>query len=337
MNVLFSKAPSHRILTMRETKKIFLAIFFILSYTFFLVPYSFSQLGGTAGSFARMGFSSRGMGMGNALASITVGEISTYYNPALSPFSAEKNACVSYSFLSLDRQLNFLSYTQSVQPTAGFSLGLINQQVGNIDGRDADGIHTETYSTNENQFFLSFANKISKYVSIGLTAKIYYAKLFKEVTSTTVGFDVGFVLQPKEQYAFAVVLQDFNSKYRWNSKALYNENGRETINKFPTLTKFAFSYLLPERNGNISAEYETSNQKTSFLRGGVEIKLHEQFTLRGGADRIDTNDEFSGMKPTFGFSLRPSIANLYIKFHYAYIFEPFAPSGAHSIALSYSL
>ncbi|MBM4165599.1 MAG: hypothetical protein FJ218_01525 [Ignavibacteria bacterium] len=337
MNVYIYQQGFPFVISTRLKKNYLLIFFLILHCTFFIVQHSFSQLGGTAGAFARMGFSSRGMGMGNAISALTSGEISTYYNPALSPFSANKNACVSYSFLSLDRQLNFLSYTQSVHPTAGFSLGLINQQVGNIDGRDADGAHTETYSTNENQFYLSFANKISKYVSIGLTTKIYYAKLYKEFTSTTVGFDAGILLRPKEQYAFAIVLQDLNSKYRWNSKALYNENGRETIDKFPTLTKFAFSYLLPEQDGNISAEYETSNRKTSFLRGGVEINLHEQFTVRGGADRIDINNEFSGMKPSFGFTVRPSISNLYIKIHYAYIFEPFAPSGAHSIAFSYSL
>ena len=139
---------------------------------------SFAQLGGVAGSFARMGFGARGMAMGNALTAVTSGEVATYYNPALSPFAGERTAAATFSLLSLDRNLNFLSYTQNVKPTAGISLGLINQSVGKIDSRDADGNHIEDISTTENQFYISFANLLT-FFAVGVNVKLYYAKLYK--------------------------------------------------------------------------------------------------------------------------------------------------------------
>ncbi len=60
-------------------KKIFVILFFIIA-----VNTAFAQLGGLPGAFARMGFSARGISMGNAMSSVTTGDVMGYYNPALS-------------------------------------------------------------------------------------------------------------------------------------------------------------------------------------------------------------------------------------------------------------
>ena len=65
-----------------------------------------------AGSFSRMGFGARGMGMGNSLGAVIDGNLVSYYNPAVSAFENDNSFQTSYSFLSLDRYLNFLSYTR---------------------------------------------------------------------------------------------------------------------------------------------------------------------------------------------------------------------------------
>ncbi|MBS4027974.1 MAG: hypothetical protein KGZ58_04975 [Ignavibacteriales bacterium] len=307
--------------------------FFLVSLLF--ASFSFSQIGGSAGSFARMGFGARGMGMGNALSAATTGEAATYYNPAVSPFVEGRTISATSSFLSLDRRLNFLNYTQSVAPTAGFSLGIINQSVSEIDGRDADGIHTKNYSTTENQFYFSFANRLSRKISLGINAKLYYAKLFEKLSSTTVGFDAGVLIKPNDVLSFAAVIQDFNSKYRWNTKDLYQENGGETVDTFPTLYKFGAQYFIPSARSIVSLEIETSGKNKLLMRGGIEITLNEYFTLRSGIDRYDLEDEFVGVKPTFGFSVQP-LSDLKTFVHYAYIFEPFSPRDAHILSVSFS-
>ena len=142
------------------------------------------------------------MGMGNAMSSITEGNIVSYYNPALSVFQEGNSFQTSYSFLSLDRSLNFVNFTRkfdfysvkdSTKPrsTAGLSIGLINSGVSNIDGRDADGVQTGNLATSENQFFLGLANRFSDKVSVGIAFKLYYYKLYQQITATAFGIDIG--------------------------------------------------------------------------------------------------------------------------------------------------
>lgn len=293
-----------------------------------------SQTAGSAGAFARMGFSARGMGMGNALTAVTSGDISTYYNPALAAFSEQRTAAASVGLLSLDRSLNFLSYTQAIKPTAGISFGLINAGVGSIDGRDADGFHTEDYSTFENQFFLAFSNRVDPRVSIGIGVKLYYSKLFDQVKSTTVGFDGGICIRATDELTIGGVIQDINSKYKWDSKSLYDVNGKTTEDKFPTLQRIGLAYLVPGTGGLISGEFEHSSEGTNVIRVGAEYTLTENFAARGGVDRWDFSSDATGIKPTFGFTVKNSFNGWSPAISYAYIIESFAPAGMHIITVS---
>jgi hypothetical protein len=306
---------------------IFILIFFVLST-------SSAQIGRQPGSFARMGFGARGMGMGNALSSLATGEISSYYNPALVPFSESKTASVSFSIMPLDRNLNFLSYSQAVKPTAGLSVGLINAGVSNIDGRDNDGYQTENLSTSENQFYLAFGNKVHERVSLGITIKLYYYKLFENVSSSTVGFDAGALVKINDQMAVGLVIQDLGSKYKWDTGPIYGKDGAPTTDYFPRLYRLAYSYRLPNNFAAMAFEYERSSAKTTSLKIGAEANLHEYFTIRTGIDRWNPSEKTEGIKPTFGFTFKKPFENFTPQINYAYVIEPFSIGGIHVISLS---
>jgi hypothetical protein len=317
-----------------NVKRTLLFLAFIIAFS----SVAFSQNAGTAGVFARFGFGARGMAMGNAMTAVSSGDISSYYNPALSAFSEHRTIAGTFSILSLDRYLNFFSYTQAIKPTAGVSVGLINFGVKNIDGRDNDGVHTDDLSTTENQFYLAFSNKIDPHVSLGVAVKLYYSKLFEEIKSTTVGFDVGAYVQATDQLAIGAIMQDINSKYKWDTKSLYGaEGGKTTEDKFPTLKRIAVSYTLPSKCGVVSVEFESSSMGTNILRCGAEYSIVENFTLRSGLDRLDFSDQATGAKPTFGFTLKNSFNGWTPAVTYAYVFESFAPRGMHIITLSTAL
>ncbi len=292
-----------------------------------------AQTAGRAGSFARMGFGARGMGMGNALTAVIGGEVSSYYNPALPAFATVRHAGASFGILSLDRYLNYLSYTQPIDPTGGVSIGLINAGVRDIDGRDSDGDHTALYSTYENQIYLSFSNRIDENVSIGVTMKLYHSKLFEGVTTSTVGFDAGILFTPVERVAVGLVLQDIGSKYKWNTKDV-NSTGRETEDKFPMLKRLGVSYTLPGSGAIAAVDVEHASGGSVVFRSGVEYRIIREFTLRGGADRIDVGEDATGVKPTFGFSLEKPLDGWSPSLSYAYTHESFAPNGYHMITLS---
>src|ERR1041385_1561491 len=206
------------------------------------VGLSRSQIAGSAGAFVRMGSGARGMGMGNAMTAVNFGDIQTYYNPSLGAFAEYRSAGATFGLLSLDRYLNFVSYVQPIHPTAGISFGIINAGVRNIDGRDADGEKTGDLSTFENQFFLAFANRVADRLSLGVAVKLYYSKLYDQVISTTVGFDAGFCAQLTVDLSLGGAVQDLGSKYKWDTKAIYDQNGKSTEDKFPNLSSVDFPF-----------------------------------------------------------------------------------------------
>ncbi|MBI2427656.1 MAG: hypothetical protein HYV29_02470 [Ignavibacteriales bacterium] len=304
----------------------------ILVGLFFIVVTAHSQLAGTAGVATRLGFGARGMGMGNAMIAVLQGENSGYYNPASVKHLDGQYASLSYGALSLDRNLNALFYGQPIDTNAGVSVRILNTGVSDIDGRDIDGFHTETYSTSENQFSLSFALKIRK-ITLGLSTKIYYYSLFKDLSSTGLGFDVGALYSLSPNIVVGAVIKDLNAKYRWDSSPLYDELGNTTTDKFPVRRALGISYTLNDRSGVLSVEFENSNRSTSIIRFGAEYIVNEYLTLRSGLDGWDLDDPKQA-HPAFGITVRTDINNWNPAFTYAYVVEPYNVFAMHIIALS---
>jgi hypothetical protein len=289
-------------------------------------------IGGLAGSAMRMGFGARGMTMGNSLGAMTNDDGLSYYNPAVVPFQTERTAYLSTGFLPLDRNLNFLSYTQRLKPAGGFSLAIINAGVSKLEGRNSDGLQTETYSTSENEFLFSFGTKIRPDFAIGVSAKILYYSLFEGVKSTTVGFDLGILYTWNEELAFGLVVGDINSKYKWDTSLLYGRDGNTTIEHFPLRRRLAVCYSPTFFRSRLSGELEWIGS-TWLSRGGVEIPLHDNLTLRGGIDQMAFNGSINA-KPSLGFSLRAPVASWNPVLTYGYIIEPYSSGGIHMLSLT---
>lgn len=310
-------------------------IFFASALLGFVVNYSFAQQSaGFAGVFARMGFGGRGMGIGNALTAVLSGDVVAYYNPAVASFAEQRVAATSFGLLSLDRHLNFLSYTQALAPSAGISFGIINAGVKDIEVRDSDGELSRIYSTSENQFFFSFSNKFSEKLSVGVSIKLFYYKLFENVSTTNVGVDFGALYGVTNEFVIGLVIQDIDSKYRWDTSPIFGQQGNITIDRFPLLRRIGASYRLPNNVGIIAVDFENSNRKTNIFRFGIEINPIELLTLRSGIDRLDASNKFVSSKPSFGFSVRKSLESFTPTVTYAYVFEPDAPSGINVISIA---
>lgn len=293
-----------------------------------------AQIAGEPGAFARLGFGARGMGMGNALTAVTTGDVVAYYNPALTPTAQYRNATASFGIMSLDRSLNFLSYSQPLPPKAGISVGLINAGVSGIDGRDSDGRETGALRTSENQVFLGFAVRPSDVLQIGVSLKLYYYQLYTDISSTTVGVDAGALYHAGKGFTIAVTLRDINSRYKWDTSTLFGQNGQTSEDRFPLLVTGAVAWVLPDSVALVAAEFEASDRSSLIARAGVEVPLMESFALRAGIDRIDLNEDGTGVRPSAGFTARTSIGGWTPALHYAFVMEPFAPSALHMISLS---
>ena len=331
-------------------KRIFIAII-LLTSTIIIAQPQFSEMAVQPGAFSRMGFGARGMGMGNAMSAVITGELVSYYNPAVTVFQENNSVLTGYSFLSIDRNLNFLSYTrrfdfyskkdslvENPKPrnSAGVSLGVINAGVSNIDGRDNNGLPTGELSTSENQFYLAFANRFSEKLSIGITAKFYYYKLFEEISTTSFGVDIGVVYKVNDQFTVALAVIDINSKYKWDTSPVYEQNGVITEDKFPNLRKLGVSYLNKEIGLLASLEYENSSAETNILRAGVEYNIYEGFYLRGGIDQFNLSNTDWPIKPALGFSFYKSFGNFKVGVDYAFVIEQYSSNDRHVIGLTFN-
>jgi hypothetical protein len=293
-----------------------------------------AQIGGEPGAFSRLGFGARGMAMGNAMSAVTAGDIVSYYNPALSPSAASRSAMASFGVLSLDRSLNFVSYTQALRPKAGISLGLINAGVSGIDGRDSDGKQTGALRTSENQAFLGFGVRVSDALQLGIALKLYYYHLYTDVSSTTVGIDVGALYHAGAGVTVALTVRDINSRYKWDTSTLFGQNGQTTEDRFPLLTTAGVAYMLPDSIALVAVEVQHSNRSSTIARAGVEVPLIPEFTVRAGIDRVDVTEQGNGVRPSFGFTARTALGSWMPAVHYALVLEPFSPSPLHMISLA---
>ena len=322
----------------------------LLSAIAFAQP-EFSELAVKSGAFSRIGFGARGIGMGNAMSSITEGQLVSYYNPAITPFQESNSFQAGYSFLSLDRSLNFLSFTRKFdfysskdtvaetrkpRTTAGLSIGLINSGVGKIDGRDNNGLPTGELSTSENQFFIGLAARVSEKISLGVSVKFFYYKLYEEISSNSLGFDIGALYRVNDNFNVSLVIADINSKYKWDTSPIYEQEGIISEDKFPNLRKIGVSYRNKELGILGAIEFENSDVKSNILRAGIEYNIYDQLYIRGGLDQFNLSNTDWPVKPALGFSYFQAFSSFVVGVDYAFQIEQYSSSDRHIVSVNFN-
>ncbi|HRN27929.1 MAG: hypothetical protein IT276_01805 [Ignavibacteriaceae bacterium] len=334
---------------MKNLNRFFIVVTVLFSAIVFAQP-QFTEINSRAGAFSRIGFGARGIGMGNAMSSVTTGNLVSYYNPALSPFQENNSVQTGYSFLSLDRSLNFLSFTRKFDffsakdtsvdkkpsRTAGISTGIINAGVSGIDGRDNNGLPTKELSTSENQFFLSVSNRFSEKFSLGISVKFYFYKLYEEINASGLGIDFGALYKVNDNWNVSLMISDLNSKYEWDTSPIYGQEGLSTTDNFPTIKKIGVSYSNPALKLLTAIEYENSNAGTNIIRLGAEYNIYENLFLRGGIDQLNLSNTDAGIKPSLGFSYAKSFGDLIVGVDYAFMVEQYSSSDRHIIGVSFN-
>jgi len=333
---------------MQKIKQISFAFLLIIAAITVSAQPTMSKINAAAGAFSRMGFGPRGIAMGNAISAITEGDLVAYYNPAVSVFQNDNSFQSGYSFLSLDRSLNFVSFTRRFdfysikdsaletrkpKASAGVSAGLINSGVSNIDERDNQGFKKGSLSTSENQYYLSLAIKFSEKVAAGFSAKFYYYKLYQDMSSTGLGFDLGFLYSYSKNMKFSFVLMDLNSKYKWDSSPLYDIDGSLTENKFPTGKKIGFSYWLDDYKVLLASDLYFDNLGTKMIRLGGEYNPVNNLFFRCGFDNYQLSSGAAFLRPSFGFGYSEKLSTIVFGFDYAFVYEAYSSQDRHIIGL----
>lgn len=275
--------------------------------------------GGYAGAYLRMPVSARAVALGNSTASLTNDLSAVFENPALSATYTGKQANSSVQFLSLDRSHNSLSIGLPMPPTAGLSLGWIHAGVRNIEGRDYSNNYTETYTTSQDAMIVAFANQIVPWMSVGISAKIYYDQL-PEVSATGVGLDLGILFRPFTALDLAFVAKDIRSNINWDTRNIY-EYGTQKTDNYPTqyLVSATFNFL---DRMLLTGTFKGSTVLNPTYHFGIELPAYNNsIFLRAGVDNT---------VPVFGLgTYYTAWKQIATQIDYAFIFGTVGEGASH--------
>lgn len=242
--------------------------------------------GGYAGAYLRMGLGARSIAMGNTGIAEKPNAYGTFYNPAIYGFMEGKMVGLSHSFLSLDRRVNFISFSMKVPPGAGFSIGWIETGVGDLKSYNSIGRETGDINQTANAVYFSFGRGFTEKLSIGITIKILWEFINDgtdefDYSANGVGVDVGIIYKLTDYLVLAYQMKDIKSKLKANTDKIF-EHGGTTIDNFPLINKIGASYLTPLEWIKINYEFEWSNKESYKHHIGSEALWGKNLALRLG-------------------------------------------------------
>ena len=278
---------------------------------------------GYSGAFLRMGTSARSLAMGSGFTAEIDQGFSAYHNPASVAFLNKRQLAFSHHALNLDRRLMMSSISTGIPPTAGLGVAWVSSGVDNIQGRSTSGYKTQILSTSEDAIFISFAQRITPWLALGINVKILNHQLpmnESELAGKGTGFDIGFMILPEEKLRFAFMIQDLNTNYHWNTGQVFEGEGRIYKESFPTMYRLGTTFTFQRIYfvGDIGVVANQDDILGMMMRFGGEYHLSENYFIRGGFG----NSRFSlgaGFNFTF-LKLNDAF------FDYAVVIEPHSAS-----------
>lgn len=345
---------------MNRLKSISLSFVIILLFSGLITHLSAQDnSGGFTGSFSRMGFSPRGIAMGNAMTAVVQEGSYGYYNPAGAALQSDLiQVDAGIASLPFDRRLNMVHSHFQLPPSAGLSLSLLHGRVGNIDGRDLSGYHTDYLSTNEFQLIGNFGLRFSESFWAGIGLKYNLARYHPDLPTTSgLGIDLGILMHPVSKLRLGITVQDLLASYRFNTSDLYGTDSSNKHQSFPVRLiaglsyqitdiwmigfdvenrRYSFESLPVENEQPQSMNRNESTSAQNFIRTGTSYRLHERFTLRGGM-QLNELDNGIELQPSAGFSIHLPYDTLSPSIDYAFVREPSGLSTMHMFAIRLNL
>ena len=242
---------------------------------------------GYSGTFLRMGTSARSLAMGSGFTAEIDQGFAAYHNPASVAFLDKRQIAFSYHALNLDRRLMMSSISTGLPPTAGLGVAWVSSGVDNIQGRSSAGYKTQILSTSEDVIFISFSQRVTPWLALGINVKILKHQLpmnESQLAGKGTGFDIGFMALPEEKLNFAFVIQDLNTNYTWNTGQVFEGEGRVYKESFPTVYRFGttFTFQRIYIAGDIGVVANQDDILGTTIIFGGEYRFSENYFIRGG-------------------------------------------------------
>jgi hypothetical protein len=266
-------------------------------------------------SFLKLGAGARALAMGEAFSSVSNDATAFIYNPARLVIGDKGNVSFMHNFSVQDLSTDFIAAKFPSGKKLAFGLGVFTTGVNDIEIRNTPGAVVETFDSRNFSAGLSVAYMVANNVSVGITGKLIYEKIYVDDASGY-AFDFG-TNYSKDNYSLSFAIANVGS-----IDDLKNENS-----KLPSLVRFGGSYkFLPSKTFSILAAldgFQVLSGGSFHLHSGIEAGYKDFLFLRLG---YQSGYENKGLTTGLGFR--------YQAWSIDYAFVPYTDSFGTSNAIS---
>jgi hypothetical protein len=247
--------------------------------------------GNTGLAFLKFGVGANSIGMGEAFSSYSKDATAIIYNPARIVFGLNNSVVLMHNASAEDLTNDFIG-AKVIIGKIGLGFGILKSGVDNIEIRTQPGAVIDKFSSQNLSMNLSIGYKVNDNVSIGITSKLLYEKIYIDEASG-LGFDIG-ANYSKDNTNFAFVISNLGSM---------NEL-RNSETKLPTSVRFGGSFITPLNNFTVGISidgFKILDGGKLHILGGGELSYRDFISLRLG---YQTNYENKGLTTGLGFKYK---------------------------------
>lgn len=303
-------------------KSINTKIFYFLASITLLSAGIFAQndgAGNTGLSFLKLGVTSRSISLGDAVVSSSNDASATHYNPAALFNGRKVNVLFMHNSNIIGIRTEYLAAKVTLSKLA-LGLSLNNTSVNDIEIREIPGQLEGTFNAQNFAMGLSGAYKINDKLSIGITAKFLFEKIYVD-NSSGYAFDFGGLYSDKN-FSVGAALANFG---KMNALRSYST-------KLPASVRIGGSYLLGFKKISSSLRIAVDGYKVLdggkfHANTGAEFLYKDFLAIRAGYQ-----SGYDDRSLTTGIGLKYKAFNL----DYAFIPYKYSLGSSHTFTLGTS-
>jgi tetratricopeptide (TPR) repeat protein len=263
------------------------------------------------------GTGGRALGMGGAYVALANDASSVFWNPATLTSLPDRSLSLMHLPLAEGTKYSAAAFGWPTVDYGSFAVAAFLLTTDQIQRRDNLGRLLGDFSANQQMYLLGYGKKISRYLAVGATIKLY-GETFDNTSAFGAGGDLGIKLTLSEYLSLG-----FNAQNLLAPKMRLNRD-TETL---PRNLKTGAGVTVPFSSGRNHFAFEVDVDKTEKvdpkIHVGAEIAFLHSYFLRGGYDADQIN---------FGAGLHFGFATLGYTYRTQDFFQP-----QHQVTLDLSL
>lgn len=297
------------------------------------------RIGSAAGTQLQQPVGARDLGMGGANIVYTSGVDALYWNPAgLSNMESSFNGMFTRNTIFNSINVNYLGLGVSMGNFGVLGFDIKSFDFGSISQttqQDMDGSSGATFNPTWATIGLTYANKLTASIQVGLTAKIIHESI-PRVSGTAVAFDMG--IQYKniagiEGVSFGVVMKNIGTNMQYSGSGLTRQirlidgslefyDIAAASNQLPANLEMGLAYQFAVNEQNkllVSGVFQNNNVENDAMKFGAEYTWNNMVALRGGYLYTNNTDALDQLYTfTLGAGFKYNVGGTMLGVDYAF-------------------